>query len=125
MSRFAESHAFGEVAPGGYRLNFRRVWNDAKHGPCLCNIASARRHPGIATVRALKRIVEFLHDGLHQSMRGRYVITLQFRPKEGSARTRADRIELQTKAAAATLPMAWQAEFLDFVRKEPGRRSLR
>jgi hypothetical protein len=32
---------------------------------------------------------------------------------------------LQTKAAAATLPMAWQAEFLDFVRKEPGRRSLR
>jgi|SRR6516164_9747030 len=71
MSRFAESHAFGEVAPGGYRLNFRRVWNDAKHGPCLCNIASARRHPGIATVRALKRIVEFLHHGLHQSMRGR------------------------------------------------------
>ena len=49
----------------------------------------------------------------------------QFRPKEGSTRTRADRIELQTKAAAATLPRTWQAEFLDFVRKEPGRRSLR
>ena len=42
----------------------RRLWNNAKDGLCLCDIAAVRRQSGITAVRALKCIVEFLHDGL-------------------------------------------------------------
>jgi hypothetical protein len=40
----------------------RREGNNAKDCLCLCDIEC--RQSGITAVRALKRIVEFLHDGL-------------------------------------------------------------
>jgi hypothetical protein len=40
---------------------FRDLRNDAKNGFWLCDLMAVRRQSGITAVRALKRIVEFLH----------------------------------------------------------------
>jgi hypothetical protein len=42
----------------------RQLWNNAKDGLCLCDIAAVRRQSGITAVRAVKCIVEFLHASL-------------------------------------------------------------